>query len=245
MAGQRAYDSADLGLKEAFLLTNGAWVFIALFGALPLYFSSLSLSVTDAFFESMSGITTTGSTILTSIEAASKGVLIWRALLQWLGGVGIIVMALAVLPMLSVGGMKLFKTESFDTAEKVIPRAAQLAGGIFAVYTGLTLLWTFMLTLAGMPGFDALAHDNAGTGGYSTKTASIAFDSQAIELIIIAGMITGSLPFGIIYRSPEGVAPFRRPQVRCSLLTLLVIAAITFNLHQGRKLELGPAPVRL
>ena len=188
----------DLGLKEAFLLTNGAWVLIGLFGALPFYFSTLNLSVVDAVFESTSGITTTGSTILSDIEQASSGLLIWRALLQWLGGVGIIVMAMAVLPMLSVGGMQLFRTESFETADKVIPRATQLAGGIFAVYTGLTILWTAMLAGAGMPSFDALAHamTTLATGGYSTKTSSIgAFDSHLIELIVIGGMIVGSLPF--------------------------------------------------
>lgn len=247
--GNRHTNTGDLGLKEAFLLTNGAWVFIALFGALPLYFSSLSLSVADAVFESMSGITTTGSTILPSIEAASKGVLIWRALLQWLGGVGIIVMALAVLPMLSVGGMQLFKTESFEAADKVIPRATQLAGGIFAVYTGLTLLWTFMLTLAGMPGFDALAHamTTLATGGYSTKTASIgAFDSQTIELIIIAGMITGSLPFVHYLSLTRGgwKALSGDPQVRWFiLLIMLVIIAITFNLKQNG--ESWPSALRL
>lgn len=247
--GNRHTNTGDLGLKEAFLLTNGAWVFIALFGALPLYFSSLSLSVADAVFESMSGITTTGSTILPSIEAASKGVLIWRALLQWLGGVGIIVMALAVLPMLSVGGMQLFKTESFEAADKVIPRATQLAGGIFAVYTGLTLLWTFMLTLAGMPGFDALAHamTTLATGGYSTKTASIgAFDSQTIELIIIAGMITGSLPFVHYLSLTRGGwrALSEDPQVRWFiLLIMLVIIAITFNLKQNG--ESWPSALRL
>jgi trk system potassium uptake protein TrkH len=141
--------------------------------------------------------------------------------------------------MLSVGGMQLFKTESFDAADKVIPRATQLAGGIFAVYTGLTLFWTFMLTLAGMPGFDALAHamTTLATGGYSTKTASIgAFDSQTIELIIIAGMITGSLPFVHYLSLTRGgwKALSADPQVRWFiLLTMLVIAAITFNLYQN------------
>ncbi len=191
-------DEMDLGLREAFLLTNGAWFFIGLFGALPFFLSDLQLSISDSVFESISGVTTTGSTILTEIERASRGILIWRALLQWLGGVGIVVMAMAVLPMLSVGGMQLFKTESFENAENVIPRARQLAGGLFIVYTALTLLWTIMLAFAGMPTFDALAHamTTLATGGYSTKTASIgAFDSVAIEMIIIAGMIAGSLPF--------------------------------------------------
>ncbi len=235
----RQTSSIDMGLKEAFLLTNGAWFLIGLFGALPLYLSSLSLSVADAVFESVSGITTTGSTILSEIEAASHGVLIWRALLQWLGGVGIIVMALAILPMLSVGGMQLFKTESYDAADKAIPRATQLAGGIFAVYTGLTMFWAFMLGLAGMPGFDAVAHamTTLATGGYSTRTLSVgAFDSQTIELIIIAGMIVGSLPFVHYLSLTRGgwQALSTDPQVRWLLiLTGFVIGYIAFDLHRG------------
>ena len=135
----------DLGLRQAFLLTNGAWVMISVFGALPFMFSELGLSVTDSIFESVSGITTTGSTVLVTIELASPGILIWRALLQWLGGVGIVVMAMAVLPMLSVGGMQLFRTESYERPESVVPRATQLAGGIGLVYAGLTVVWAVML----------------------------------------------------------------------------------------------------
>ena len=158
----------------------------------------MGLSFTDALFESISGITTTGSTILTKIELASPGIILWRALLQWLGGIGIIVMALAILPILSVGGMQLFKTETYEASDNAIPRARQLAGGIFGVYASLTLIWTGMLWLAGMSGFDALIHSmtTLATGGYSSKTASVgAFDSVTIELIIIFGMIAGSLPF--------------------------------------------------
>ena len=176
-------DALDLGLRQAFLLTNGSWVMIGIFGALPFMFSELDLSFTDSVFESVSGITTTGSTILVEIEQASHGILIWRALLQWLGGVGIVVMAMAVLPMLSVGGMQLFRTESYERAENVVPRATQLAGGIGLVYTGLTALWAVMLGLAGMDMFDAVAHSmtTLATGGYSTRTASIgAFDSVAV-----------------------------------------------------------------
>ncbi len=220
----------ELGLREAFLLTNGAWMLIALFGALPFLFSSLGLSFTDSLFEAVSGITTTGSTILVEIEQASRGILLWRALLQWLGGVGIVVMALAVLPMLSVGGMQLFRTESFETAEKVIPRARQLAGGIFAVYSGLTLLWTFMLMVAGLPVFDALAHamTTLATGGYSTRTASIAaFDSLGVELIVIAGMIVGSLPFVHYLALTRGGwrSLIRDPQV--SWFIALILAIVT------------------
>ena len=151
----------DLGLKQAFLLTNGSWLLIGVFGSFPFMFCELALSPTDAIFESVSGITTTGSTVLENIEAASHGILIWRALLQWLGGVGIVVMAMAVLPMLSVGGMQLFRTESYDSAEKVVPRAAQLAGGIGLVYAFLTAAWATMLSFAGMGVFDVVArHDN-------------------------------------------------------------------------------------
>ena len=230
----------DLGLKETFLLTNGAWLSIGLFGALPFFLSDLNLSVSDAVFESISGITTTGSTILPEIERASRGILIWRALLQWLGGVGIVVMAMAVLPMLSVGGMQLFKTESFDTAEKVIPRARQLAGGLFFIYTLLTLLWMMMLMMAGMPGFDALAHamTTLATGGYSTRTASIgAFESLSVELIIISGMIVGSLPFVHYLALTRGgwQALWRDPQVNWFIrLVIGVVLLITlFLISEG------------
>ena len=227
----------DLGLRQAFLLTNGSWISIGLFGALPFMFSELQLSLTDAIFESVSGITTTGSTVLQQIELASPGILIWRALLQWLGGVGIIVMAMAVLPMLSVGGMQLFRTESYDSADKVVPRAAQLAGGIGIVYASLTAFWAIMLSIAGMSNFDAIAHamTTIATGGYSTRTASIAaFDSVAIEWIVITGMIVGSLPFAhylAIVRGGWGPL-LRDPQVRW-FMTLLVAVVLILIWHLG------------
>ena len=233
-------DAFDLGLRQAFLLTNGSWISIGIFGALPFIFSELQLSVTDAVFESVSGITTTGSTVLQDIEMASPGILIWRALLQWLGGVGIIVMAMAVLPMLSVGGMQLFRTESYDTADKVVPRATQLAGGIGLVYAGLTASWAIMLSFAGMSNFDAIAHamTTIATGGYSTRTASIAaFESVAIEWIIIFGMIVGSLPFAhylAIVRG--GWRPLLQdPQVRwfLALLASVVLVLIWFLSSDG------------
>ena len=228
-------EAFDLGLRQAFLLTNGSWISIGIFGALPFIFSELQLSVTDAVFESVSGITTTGSTVLPEIEMASPGILIWRALLQWLG-----VMAMAVLPMLSVGGMQLFRTESYDTADKVVPRATQLAGGIGLVYAGLTASWAIMLSFAGMSNFDAIAHamTTIATGGYSTRTASIAaFDSVAIEWIVIFGMIVGSLPFAhylAIVRG--GWRPLLQdPQVRwfLALLTSVVLVLIWFLSSDG------------
>lgn len=194
----RGSATEHLELRQAFLLTNSAWISIALFGSLPFLFSDINMSITDAIFESTSGITTTGATVIDTLDSTSHGILIWRALLQWLGGVGIIVMALAILPMLSIGGMQLFKTESYETPDKVVPKAASFAAGISIVYITLTIAWAFMLWGAGMPIFDSVAHamTTLATGGYSTKSLSLAaFNSSTIEIIIIFGMIVGSLPF--------------------------------------------------
>ena len=123
---QKGSATEHLELRQAFLLTNSAWISIAFFGSLPFLLSDIEMSFIDAFFESTSGITTTGATVIENLETKSYGILIWRALLQWLGGVGIIVMALAVLPMLSIGGMQLFKTESYETPDKVVPKQQAL-----------------------------------------------------------------------------------------------------------------------
>jgi len=194
----RMKSEQNLDLRQAFILTTMSWVTIALFGSLPFFLSTSGLSITDSFFESMSGITTTGSTVIVEIEISPPGILVWRSLLQWLGGIGVIVMAIAIFPMLSVGGMQLFKTENFETPEKVIPRATSLARGIFILYSILTLIWALLLFLSGMPGFDSILHSmtTIATGGYSTKSNSIAaFDSSIIDWIIVFGMIVGSLPF--------------------------------------------------
>ena len=136
----RGNKSEHLELRQAFLLTNLAWISISIFGSLPFLFSELNMSLIDAIFESTSGITTTGSTVIVNLEYTSSGILLWRSLLQWLGGIGIIVMAIAILPMLSIGGMQLFKTESYETPDKVIPRAAIFASGISIVYAILTFI---------------------------------------------------------------------------------------------------------
>ena len=235
----------NLGLRQAFLLTNAAWILIGLFGALPFLLANTGMSLTNAVFESISGITTTGSTVIPVIEAMSPGVLVWRALLQWLGGIGIIVMALAVLPMLSVGGMQLFKTESYETPDKVVPRAAELAGGISLVYGGLTLLWSLMLYGAGLPFFDAITHamTTLATGGFSTRTMSIgAFDNAYVEWVIIVGMIVGSLPFAHYLAITRGgwSRLTSDPQVRWffALLSLIAIL-ITWQLMLSHDLMLA------
>jgi trk system potassium uptake protein TrkH len=224
-----------LELRQAFLLTNTAWISIALFGSLPFLLSEIDMSFTDAIFESTSGITTTGATVINNLEATSHGILIWRALLQWLGGVGIIVMALAVLPMLSIGGMQLFKTESYETPDKVVPKAASFAAGISIVYITLTVVWALMLWVAGMPLFDSIAHamTTLATGGYSTRSDSLAaFNSSSIEIIVIFGMIVGSLPFvHYLAITKKGLKNlFKDDQVKL-FLTLIVFVVLIVSIY--------------
>ncbi len=192
-----------LVVRQAFVLTTLAWIMLAAFAALPFAFSNLGLSYTDAFFEAMSGITTTGSTVITGLDGAPPGILLWRALLQWLGGIGIIVMAIAVLPMLQVGGMQLFRMESSDASDKAFPRAAQISAATAIIYFVLTLVCAAAMWGAGMTPFEAAAHSmtTIATGGFSTSDASIGhFDSAALDWIIIVFMIMGSLPF-VLYLS--------------------------------------------
>lgn len=234
-----------LNLRQAFLLTTLSWLAVAIVGAMPFAFSGLGMGVADAFFESMSGITTTGSTVIADLDAVSPGILLWRALLQWLGGVGIIVMALAILPILSVGGMQLFQTEAFDTPDKVLPRAASLAGAIFALYLLLTLVCALGLWLVGLSGFDAITHamTTIATGGYSTRDASIGyFQNPSAEWIIVAGMIIGSLPFVYYLTAVRGeVMPmFRDSQVHWFLvIVLLCVGAVALWLWKA--LDFPPA----
>ncbi|WP_262693469.1 TrkH family potassium uptake protein [Kordiimonas aquimaris] len=208
-----------LNLRQAFLLTFLAWAVLPAFAALPLAFSELSLSYTDAYFEAMSGLTTTGSTVISGLDNAPPGILIWRALLQWFGGIGIVVMAVAVLPMLQVGGMQVFKAESFDTVEKILPRAGQISAVISGAYVSLTAICMLAYLLAGMGAFDALAHamTTIATGGFSTSDASIGkFDSFSIDMLATFFMIVGSIPFILYLQVLRGrpMALWRDEQVR-------------------------------
>ena len=198
---------ANLSVRQAFLLTALSWTVITAVGALPFYFSDLGLSYTDAFFEAMSGLTTTGSTVIIGLDDAPPGILLWRALLQWLGGIGIIVMAVAVLPMLQIGGMQIFRTESSDQSEKVLPRAAQIAGAIGVIYLVLTVINGLCYWAAGMTVFEAFCHamTTIATGGYSTSDDSIGqFDDTAIQSVAMICMVLGSLPFVLYLRAVRG-----------------------------------------
>jgi trk system potassium uptake protein TrkH len=188
----------QLNLKQTFLFSTFAWIAIASFGALPFILSDNNFSLSDSFFESMSGITTTGSTIVTDLDASPKSILIWRAIMQWLGGVGIIVMAITVLPLLKVGGMQLFKIESSDKPEKILPRTTQIAFIIISTYLVLTISCAFFYKILGMSLFDSIAHamTTIATGGFSTHNDSIGyFNNSNIEIVATIFIISGSIPF--------------------------------------------------
>jgi trk system potassium uptake protein TrkH len=221
----------ELNIRQAFLLTTGSWLVLTMFAALPFAFAELEMSYTDAFFEAMSGITTTGSTVMIGLDNAPSGILLWRALLQWLGGVGIIVMAVAILPMLQIGGMQLFRTESSDRSDKVLPRMTQVAGGISIVYLALTTVCVALLLFVGVDGFDAVAHamTTIATGGFSTYDASVgALANPDAEVIITIFMAVGGLPFVLYLQALRGDpgSLFRDIQVRAflSIIAVIVIA---------------------
>ena len=187
-----------LNLQQAFLLTALSWLSIAVFGSLPFIFSNADFSITNAFFESMSGITTTGSTIISNLENTPKGILLWRALLQWLGGIGIIVMAITLMPIMNVGGMQLFKISNNDSSEKILPRSKEIALRLIYIYSSLTFLCAFSYKILGMNIFDSLTHSmtTIATGGFSNYNESIGFfDNAYIEISAMIFIILGSLPF--------------------------------------------------
>ena len=190
-----------LNLQQAFLLTALSWLSIAIFSSLPFIFSGNSFTITNAFFESMSGITTTGSTIIPDLETIPKGILLWRAILQWLGGIGIIVMAITLMPIMNVGGMQLFKISSNDSSEKILPKSKEIALRLIYIYLILTVFCASSYKVLGMNIFDSLTHSmtTIATGGFSNYNESIGFfNSVSIEISAMVFIILGSLPF-IVY----------------------------------------------
>ncbi|MEO0635402.1 MAG: TrkH family potassium uptake protein [Pseudomonadota bacterium] len=222
-----------LSTRQALVMTATAWTTLAAFGALPYYFSGVVPGFTDAFFESMSALTTTGATVIVGLEQAPPGILMWRAIQQWLGGLGIIVMAVAVLPMLQIGGMQLFKAEAFDTAEKILPRATQISGSLTGIFVGFTIACAFAYLLAGMTPLDAFAHamTTVATGGHSTRDASIAwFDSAEIEVIATIFMLAGAIPFILYVQAVQGSLSslLKDQQVRLFLVLITVFSIIAY-----------------
>jgi len=187
-----------LNLQHAFLLTALSWISVAIFGSLPFIFSDLNLSITDSFFESMSGITTTGSTIITDLNSTPKAILLWRAILQWLGGIGIIVMAITLMPIMNVGGMQLLKISSTDGSEKILPKTKEISIRLIIIYITLTFLCALFYKIFGMKFFDSLTHSmtTIATGGFSNYNDSIGhFNNFKIEMTSMVFIILGSIPF--------------------------------------------------
>ena len=190
-------------LRHAFLLTVTGWFVAAIFCALPLAMSDLDLHYTDAFFEATSGITTTGATIIPDIQQASDGVLIWRSMMQWFGGLGSVAFAIILLPYLKVGGMQIFKLESSSGSQKVLPRSSDIITSLVKVYILLSALCMAVYFALGMDGFDAINHamTTISTGGFSTHNTSIGrFDNIGIEYAAIFFMVLGALPFVLYIR---------------------------------------------
>ncbi len=199
----RDSENKDIGKREGYLIVTTGWVTMALFGSIPFIVYGAIPSFTDAFFESMSGFTTTGSTILKDIEAVPAGLLFWRSLTQWLGGMGIIVLSLAILPILGIGGMQLFTAEVPGiTKDKLHPRVRETAKRLWGIYVILTFTEVLLLLVGGMNLFDAINHSftTMATGGFSTKNASTAhFTSPFIQYVFILFMFFAGMNFTIHY----------------------------------------------
>ncbi len=224
-----------LSLQQAFLLTALSWLSIAIFGSLPFIFSNIEFSFTNAFFESMSGITTTGSTIISNLEDMPRGILFWRAVLQWLGGIGIIVMAITLMPIMNVGGMQLFKISNNDSSEKILPKSKEIATKLIFIYLSLTIMCSLSYKILGMNIFDSLTHSmtTIATGGFSNYNESIGFfNSFSIEISAMIFIILGSLPFiaYIKFLSGDKKIFFSDTQIK-TFLKIIIISIVILSLY--------------
>ena len=222
-----------LNLRQTFLFSTLAWLMVAIFGSLPFLLSSSEFTLSEAFFESMSGITTTGATIISDLDNSPKSILLWRAIMQWLGGIGIVVMAITILPLLKVGGMQLFKMEGPDTTEKILPRTIEVAAIIISTYVALTFLCGLFYWLFGMTIFDSVCHamTTIATGGFSTHNDSIGFFKNSnIEIIASLFIILGSIPFISYLKFSQGNRKifFNDVQIKGLIYLLIISTAIMF-----------------
>lgn len=223
---------ATANARFGFLIVNLLWATTALFGAVPLMASSLDLTVADAVFESVSALTTTGSTVIVGLDSQPPGILLWRSLLQWIGGLGVIVLGLLILPFLNIGGVSYFKLESSDIEDRPFERLSVFIASILGIYTALTLACAIAYAAAGMSGFDAVNHAMAtlSTGGFSTHDSSFGFYGDNLPLLWIASlfMFIGGLPFSILallaFRGRLDAA--RDPQIRAFALYILFFAVV-------------------
>ncbi len=225
--------SAGLSIQQTFLLTTGVWLALPVFGAIPFALGGTDARFVDAFFEAMSGLTTTGSTVLTGLEDLSPGLLLWRAMLQWFGGIGIIVVAMVFLPELRIGGMQIFRSEGFDTFGKILPRATEISSRISVIYFLLTGACAMAYFLAGMSAFDAVCHamTTVATGGFANTDMSFAAYTPAAQYIAVVFMMLAALPFVRYVQLLAGTARplLTDPQIR-TFFFILGIAATTLTL---------------
>lgn len=236
----------ELHIRHLYLLTNCAWVLMSFVGALPFILSSHPMSVTDSVFEAVSGITTTGSTVMSNLQSTPPSVLIWRSMLQWLGGLGVIGMAVTILPFLRVGGMRLFRTESSDWSEKTLPRFRDFARLLLVTYLLISMACAFSYWLAGMTVFDAINHamTTISTGGYATDDRSMGRFGNTILWISIFFMLLGAIPFILYVRllTTRSTRNLWDSQVITFMTIVGVISAsLTAHLVYSDQLELGDA----
>ncbi|MGJ8623297.1 MAG: TrkH family potassium uptake protein [Yoonia sp.] len=230
--------SQGLSLRQTFLLTCFVWLTLPVFGALPFVLGATDASFTDAFFEAMSGLTTTGATVFDSLGALPEGLKLWRGILQWLGGVGIIVVAMVFLPELRVGGMQIFRSEGFDTSGKILPRAGEIAKRISYIYAALTLTCMLAYTMTGMNGFDAIVHamTTVSTGGMANYDASFAAFGAGVHYVAVVFMILAALPFVRFVQILAGTAQplLQDKQIHAFLLIVAVCVALMTMWLWGR-----------
>ena len=226
----RQGEAHGLTRPQAFMLTVLVWVVLPVFGALPFVLGAPEANYTDAYFEAMSGLTTTGATVFAGLDEAPRGMLLWRALLQWYGGVGIVIVAIVFLPMMRIGGMQFFRSESFDIASDVVPRATEIAASLFYVYLALSLACVLAYSAAGMSGFDALAHamTTVSTGGYGTSDSSFRNFGPATHYVAIAFMWLAALPFIRFVQLARGNTRGIRgdSQIQAFLAIVLLVSAV-------------------
>ncbi|MBO8138457.1 MAG: TrkH family potassium uptake protein [Desulfotomaculum sp.] len=240
--------SFKVSQREGFIVAALGWLLLAVFGALPFAISGVLPHPADAFFETMSGFTTTGASVIDEVEALPKGLLFWRSLTHWLGGMGIIVLTLALIPSLNIAGLQMYKAEvTGPTKSKVVPRVTQTSRQLYKLYLGFTIAMIVLLKLAGMTWFDSFIHafGTVATGGFSSKTASIgAYDSLMIELIIVFFMVACGINFSLYFSVIRGkkLAPLKDSEARIYLSIMFVSTMlIAVNLINAAEFEAGKA----
>ena len=231
--------SNNIRKREGYLIVTLGWVFMSLFGALPYLFSGAIPNITDAFFETISGFTTTGASVLNDIESMPKGILFWRSMTQWIGGMGIIVMTIAIFPILGIGGMELFVAEApGPTSDKIHPRIKETAMRLWLIYVFLTIILLLLLMAGGMSFFDSINHSftTLATGGFSTRQESIAYyQSPFIHYVIVLFMFLAGTNYTLMYFGFKGKIrkliqneEFKAYFFTCLIFTLVVCFVIYF-----------------